>query len=109
MTTKCQRKNVKECRKLPGLLRLLLRHLLELDRLRELPPERAVRDGDVVQDEPELLCALGQLRVYAGGDELSLGDELPGVELGHHGLQDLVGDGGEHTVVVVDAEGGVDA
>ena len=36
-------------------------------------------------------------------------NKLAGVKLGHNGLEHLVGDGGEDTVVVVDAEGCVDA
>lgn len=68
-----------------------------------------MRDGDVVEDEAELLRPLGQLLVDPGRDQLPVGNELSGVELGHHGLQDLIGDGGQDSVVVVNTQGGVDA
>jgi hypothetical protein len=38
------------------------------------------------------------------GDGVALGYELGGVELGDDGLEDLVSDGGEDTLVVVGAE-----
>lgn len=38
-----------------GLLRILLRHLLQLYGLRELLAEGEMRDGDVVQDDSKLL------------------------------------------------------
>ena len=84
-------------------------YLFQLDSLRELPSECEMRDGDVIQDDAELLRPLGQLLVNPGRDDLPVGDEFSGVELGNDGLQDLVGDGGEDTVVVVDAQSRVDA
>ena len=48
---------------LPGLFRLLLRDLLQLDGSRELTTEGQVGNRYVVQDETELFCSLGQLTV----------------------------------------------
>ena len=63
--------------------------LFELDGLRELPAEGEVSDGDVVEDDAELLRPLRQLRVDRRRDDLPLRDELTGVEPRHHRLQDL--------------------
>ena len=65
-------------------------YLLELDGLGELPAEGEVGDGDVVEDDAELLCALRQLGVDRRGDDLPLRDQLARVELRHHRLQNLL-------------------
>jgi len=36
----------------------------------------------------------------------SLCDEFTGIELSNYGLQDFVGDGGQHAIVVIQAQGG---
>ena len=64
-------------------------YLFELDGLGELPAEGEVGDGDVVEDDAELLCALRQLGVDRRGDDLTLRDQLARVELRHHRLQNL--------------------
>jgi hypothetical protein len=63
-----------------------------------------VGDGHVLQGNVELGSAAGQVSADALRDGLSLGDELCGVELGDDGLEDLVSDGGEDSLIVVDAE-----
>ena len=68
---------------------LYLPYLFELDGLGELPAEGEVGDGDVVEDDAELLCALRQLGVDRRGDDLPLRDQLARVELRHHSLQHL--------------------
>ena len=87
-----------------GALGLLLRDLLLLDGLGELLAEGHVCDGDVLEGNVELARALEQVRADLVGDGLALGDELGGVELGDDGLEDLVTDGREDTLVVVEAE-----
>ena len=52
-------------------------------------------ERDVVQDDAELLGPSGQLGRHSRGHGFSLGDEFARVELGHDGLQHLVGDGGK--------------
>jgi hypothetical protein len=63
-----------------------------------------VGDGDVLEGNVELAGALEQVGADLVGDGLALGDELGGVELGDDGLEDLVTDGGEDTLIVVEAE-----
>jgi hypothetical protein len=87
-----------------GALGLLLGDLLLLDGLGELLAEGHVCDGDVLEGDVELARALEQVGADLVGDGLALGDELGGVELGDDGLEDLVTDGGEDTLIVVEAE-----
>ena len=87
-----------------GTLGVLLGDLLLLDGLGELAAKGHVGDGDVLEGDVELGGAARQVAADALGDGLALGDELGGVELGDDGLEDLVADGGEDTLVVVDAE-----
>ena len=61
-------------------------------------------DGDVLEGNVELARALEQVRADLVGDGLALGDELGGVELGDDGLEDLVTNGREDTLIVVEAE-----
>jgi hypothetical protein len=63
-----------------------------------------VGDGDVLEGNVELAGALEQVCADFVGDGLALGDELGGVELGDNGLEDFVADGGEDTLIVVEAE-----
>ena len=58
-------------------------------------------DGDVLKSDVKLLGALEEIGADAVGDSLTLGDELGGVELGDNGLQDLVSDRWEDTLIVV--------
>ena len=46
-------------------------------------------DGDVVENEAELLRSFGELGVDPTGHNLSLGDQLAGVEFGNNGFQHL--------------------
>jgi hypothetical protein len=85
-------------------LGLLLCNLLLLDGLCELLAEGHVGDGDVLEGNVELAGALEQVCADFVGDGLALGDELGGVELGDDGLEDFVTDGGEDTLIVVEAE-----
>ena len=64
-------------------------------------------DGDIVENEPELLGPCHQVLPHGVAEHLPVGDELPGVKLSHHGLEDLVGDAGQHPLVVVHTQGGV--
>jgi hypothetical protein len=63
-----------------------------------------VCDGDVLEGDVELARALEQVGADLVGDGLALGDELGGVELGDNGLEDLVTNGREDTLIVVEAE-----
>lgn len=63
-----------------------------------------MRDGDVLEGNVELGGALAEVGADALGDGLALGDELGRVELGDDGLEDLVSDGGEDSLIVVLAE-----
>lgn len=60
--------------------------------------------GDVVQDDVEILGSLDELVPHQHADLSSLRDELRGVELGHDGLEHLIADGGEDPLVVVLAQ-----
>lgn len=61
-------------------------------------------DADVLEGDVEFVCALEQVGADAVGDGFALGDEFCGVELGDDGFEDFVADGGEHALVVVEAE-----
>jgi hypothetical protein len=63
-----------------------------------------VCDGDVFEGNVELAGALEQVGADLVGDGLTLGDELGGVELGDNGLEDLVTNGREDTLIVVEAQ-----
>ena len=66
-----------------------LTDLFKLDGLRELPAESEVSDGDVVEDDAELFRPFREFRVDGRRDDLSLCDELPGIEPRHDRFQDL--------------------
>ena len=76
-------------------------YLFQLDGVSELPAEGEMRDGDVVQDESELLCPAHQLLPHGGAEGLPLGDQLASVELRHHGLEHLVSDARQHALVII--------
>ena len=63
-----------------------------------------MRDGHVFEGDVEFVGALEQVCANAVGDGFALGDELGGVELRDDGFEDFVADGGEHALVVVEAE-----
>lgn len=58
----------------PRALGILLRNLLLLDRLRELPPECHMRDRHVLERDVELRGTLHQVGADAVRDRFSLGD-----------------------------------
>lgn len=87
-----------------GTLGILLGNLLLFDGLGELATECHVGDGDIFEGNVELGSAAGKVALDALRDSLTLGDELSSVELGHNSLEDFVADGGEDTLIVVDAE-----
>lgn len=68
-----------------------------------------MRDGNVIQDDSELRSPLGQVVVDLLRDQISLGDQLSGVELGHDGLQHFGGDRRKDSLFVVLAQDCVDA
>lgn len=90
--------------KVLGPLRVLLRHLFSLDSLGELLAKRHVGDGHVLQLDVELRGALLQVVSDLVGHHLSHRDQLRGVELRHRGLQDLVSDRRQHSLVVVEPQ-----
>lgn len=61
-------------------------------------------DGDVFEGDVEFVGALEQVGADAVADGFALGDEFGGVELGDDGFEDFVTNGGEDTLVVVEAE-----
>ena len=73
----------------------------------EVPAEGEVSDGDVVQDDPELICPADEICLDLSAEVLSLSDQLSSIELSHHGLQDLVGDAGQNSFIVVLTQRGV--
>jgi hypothetical protein len=92
----------------PGSLSLLLRGLLLLNGERELRAVGEVGDGDVLQDDVELARAAPERVGDERRDLGTLGEELVCVELRDDDLENLVADGGEHLVVVLEAQGGED-
>ena len=85
-------------------LGLLLGDLLGLDGCGVLAAEGQLRDGDIVKNDVEILGSVGQQLADHHGHLLTLGDELGGVELGHHRLEDLVADRWQHFLVKVHAQ-----
>jgi hypothetical protein len=63
-----------------------------------------VCDGDVFEGDVELVGALEEVGADAVRDGFTLGNELGSVELRNDGLEDFVTDGGEDSLVVVEAE-----
>ena len=91
----------------PGLLRLLLRHLLLLHGLSKLSTECEVSNGDIVQDDSELLGPGDQVGLNLCTEVLPLSYQLSGVKLRHDCLEDLVGDAGQDSLVIVLSKRGV--
>lgn len=87
----------------PRAFGVLLRDLLLLNGLGELPPERHVRDGDILESDVELRGAFHQVRADPVRHGFTLGDQFGGVKLGDDSFEDFVADGGEDTFVVVNA------
>ena len=85
-------------------LGFLLCDLLLFNGLGELFAESHVRNGDILEGNVELVGALEQVGADAVRDGFSLSDELCGVELGDDGFEDFVADGGEDSLIVVEAE-----
>ncbi|RUS19236.1 hypothetical protein BC937DRAFT_87792 [Endogone sp. FLAS-F59071] len=75
-----------------------------------LEPRRKadMSDGDVVEDNVETQGAPCEVLAHEAGNTLTLRDELRGVELRNYGLEYLVHNRGENTLVVVLAQGPVD-
>jgi len=63
-----------------------------------------VCDADVFEGDVEFVGALEQVGADAVGNGFTLGDEFCGVKLRDNGFEDFVADGGEDTLVVVEAE-----
>jgi hypothetical protein len=63
-----------------------------------------VCDGDILQSDVELGCALGQVVTDALGDGFTLGNQLGRVELGYYCFQDFIADRREDTLIVVLSE-----
>jgi hypothetical protein len=63
-----------------------------------------VCDGDVFEGDVELVGALEEIGADTVRDGLTLGNELGGVELRDDGFEDFVTDGGEDSLVIVEAE-----
>mmetsp|Transcript_82073 Transcript_82073/g.180383 ORF Transcript_82073/g.180383 Transcript_82073/m.180383 type:complete len:225 (+) Transcript_82073:90-764(+) len=92
-----------------GSLGLLLRNLLRFDGLLVFGGEAEMGDGNVVEQDVEVLRALREVVADRAADKFTLHDELRGVVLCHHALQDFVNDGGKDLLVVVQAERPVDS
>lgn len=58
-------------------------------------------NGHILELNVELSGAFSQILTDLGRDQLTLGDQLASIELGHNRLQDFVSDGGQDTLVVV--------
>lgn len=64
-----------------------------------------MRDRDILEGNVEFRRTLEQVGADACGHGFSLRDELGGVELGDYGFEDFIADGGQDTLIVVEAEG----
>ncbi|GIX65057.1 tyrosine-protein phosphatase Lar isoform X1 [Babesia caballi] len=82
-------------------LRLLLGHLLLLNGLAEVLAVAEVRDRHVVELDVELLRPRRYRQPDVSRHLVPLGQQRLGVVPGHHGLEHLVADRGQHTLVVV--------
>lgn len=86
------------------MLSNLLSDLFGFDGVGEFGGEGDVGNGDVVEDEVELFCLVGEVFMDKMGDYFMLGDELGSVELGDDGFEDFVDDGRENVFIVVGIE-----
>ena len=66
-------------------------------------------DGDIIENQSEPFGPLYKLIPHGGTQRLPVCNEFPGVELGHYGLEDFIGDAGENPFVIVHTQGGVNA
>ena len=64
-------------------------------------------DGDIIENQSEPLGPLNELIPDGGAQHLPVCNEFPGVELGHHGLENFIGDAGQHSFVIVHTQGRV--
>jgi hypothetical protein len=62
----------------------------------------------VVEQNVEDGCSSSQVIAHQPGNIFSLGDQLAGIELSDHALQDFVDYGGKHPLIVIGSEGAVD-
>ncbi len=91
-----------------GALGTLLRDLLVLNGLGKVRGEGQVGDGHVVEEEVELLATGEKTLLDLAGDLITLRDQLVRVVLRDNSLENLVTDGGEDALGVVEAECAVD-
>ena len=96
-------------RLLLGLLCLLLRNLFKLNGLCEFSAKCQVGNGDIVQNQTELLGPFRQSFVNPGRHEFTICNEFSGVKLSDNCLKDFICDGRENTIVIVLAESCVNA
>ena len=64
-------------------------------------------NGNIIKNKSEPFGPLNKLLPHRVTEHLPVSDQLSGVELGHNGLEDLVGDAGQHPLVIVHTQGGV--
>lgn len=64
-------------------------HLFALNRSRVLFSEGELGDGDVIENNVEVTCALGEFASNHEADLRALSDELRSVEFSHDALEDL--------------------
>lgn len=85
-------------------LGLLLGDLFGLDGSAVLRTEAELGDRDVIEDDVKVFGALDELAADHVGHQLTLSDELTGVEFGDHALEHFVADGWQDAFVVVKAQ-----
>ncbi|WVY95155.1 hypothetical protein V8G54_034243 [Vigna mungo] len=85
-------------------LSLLLRHLLLFHRLRELAVVGEVRDGDIIENNVEILGAANETVVNQSGYLRTVGEKLIRIELRDDGLENLVAYGRKNLLIVLKAE-----
>mmetsp|Transcript_5855 Transcript_5855/g.24212 ORF Transcript_5855/g.24212 Transcript_5855/m.24212 type:complete len:293 (+) Transcript_5855:2648-3526(+) len=89
-------------------LSLLLRHLLRLDRLAVLRREGEVGQGDVLQDDAEIVRSLAERGRHLVAHLRAQGEQLLSLVLRDCRLEHLVTDGRQNPLVVVGTAGHVD-
>lgn len=65
-------------------------------------------EGDIVKENVEASGTAGQVLAHELRNHLTLRDELAGVELRNHALQNLVDNGRKHPLIVVGPQRSVD-
>jgi len=91
-----------------GAFGSLLGDLFLLNGRCEISGELQISDSNVIKDNVEFKGAFAKIFTDLPGDLLSLSDELLGVVLSDDGLEHLIGDGWENTLVVIDTSVVVD-